>query len=248
VLVYIAELWNSKADEIAARFPDGFFRLRLGASPTARGGTLYFTPSRPKTTWQHWSHSVETLLFCSVLERKLANAIRAEADAMAEPAELYHMLLEPPRNANEQAEIYDWMVDALLISLVPEKLIEREASGRQSRWDRKLRKTKIGMALKREAFMRHVLATLKENQLQQAKRQFYREEWARHDEMMRQIRLDPGAKDVAVRPFVPMDLKTNLRHPQDPGLADSGKQIRGRSGAELSNPATMGRVCYLIIE
>src|SRR6185369_283399 len=110
---------------------------------------------------------------------------------------------------NEQAEIYDWMLDALLMSLLPETFVKRQASGRESRWNKVLRKTKIGVALKREAFLRDALATLRENQHQEARREFYRQERARHDEMMRQIRLDDTAKDVAVRPFVPGELKTN---------------------------------------
>jgi hypothetical protein len=148
------------------------------------------------------------------------------------------VFLEPFRKAKEQAEIYDWMVDFLLMSLVPETYIKREAGGRESRWNKVLRKTKIGVALKREAFLRDALAMLRENQHQEAKREFYRQERARHEEMMRQIRLDSGAKDVAIRPFVPGELKTSALKIRkdlgdiDPDLLDAGRRNRPRPGAE----------------
>jgi hypothetical protein len=56
--------------------------------------------------------------------------------------------------------------------------------------------------------------------------------------MMRQIRLDDTAKDVAVRPFVPGELKTNAPRTRkdlgdiDPELVDAGKRNSPRAGAE----------------
>ena len=194
-----AQFWNSQADEIEERGP---FPLRLEG--------CQFAPrtARSESHQQLWAHALEVLLFYSVMKRNEADDLRDEFPLVRHFPGTFQVesLIE---GRIRQAEIYDSMADVLLMSIIPAKFIERESGGRNSIWER-LRKTKLGVALKREALMRDIVAALRENQQQEALRDSYRKERARFDEMMRQIRLDPEAKDVAVLPLVHGTLKTNF--------------------------------------
>jgi hypothetical protein len=92
------ELWNTEADEIEARFTDGFFPLRL--RPTS-SGTYRFAPAAPRqSSWQHWGHSVEVLIHCSVLEQKCANEIGAKAAKQELLARIGYKSAEAPTPAS----------------------------------------------------------------------------------------------------------------------------------------------------
>jgi hypothetical protein len=194
-----AAFWNAQADKIEERGP---FPLRLEEYQFAPRTT------RSESHRDLWAHAVEVLLFYSVMKRNEAEDLRDEFPLVRHfPGTFTAEALIEERV--RQAEIYDSMADVLLMSVVPQKFIERESGGRNSIWER-LRKTKLGVALKRETLMRDIVAALRENQQQEALRDSYRKERARFDEMMRQIRLDPQAKDVAVLPLVHGTLKTNF--------------------------------------
>jgi hypothetical protein len=197
-----AQFWNEQADKIEAHGP---FPLRLEVP------ACHFAPRVPRSEsgWQLWVHAVEVLLFCSVMKRNEAEDLRDEFSLVRHFPGAFPAAEAMIEERIRQTEIYDHMADVLLMSIVPASFIERQSGGRNSIWER-LRKTKLGVALKREAFLRDVTAALRENQQQEALRDSYRKERARFDEMMRQIRLDPEAKDVAVLPFVFGGLKTNF--------------------------------------
>jgi hypothetical protein len=198
-----ARFWNSQADEIEARY--GPFPLRFEAP------ACHFAPRVPRSESgrQLWAHAVEVLLFYSVMKRNEAEDLRDEFPLVEHFPGRFSAAEALIEERIRQAEIYDSMADVLLMSIVPASFIERQSSGRGSIWER-LRKTKLGVTLKREAFLRDTLAALRENQQREAILDGYRKERARFDEMMRQIRLDPEAKDVAVLPLVLGELKTNF--------------------------------------
>ena len=104
--------------------------------------------------------------------------------------------------AEKQADTYDWMLDALTMLLATPKGIERLASGRNSRWERKLRKTKQGVAMKRLAFQRDLELARSEVERERLIKEFCRDIRARHDETERQIRLDRNYKDFVLSRWI----------------------------------------------
>lgn len=178
------DFWNRKAAEIETRLP--------GRLPIRMHHTGAVTMQLAPWSMEIWDMAIETLLFLSVMERS------KEKYLLSLPASACTWAMAEIEATRQQAMLYDWMADELCMMLIPQEGTKRLASGRQSRWEKKLRNTKLGMAARREAFQRELTAIEAEDKRRQLIQEFRRDIWAKHGNAERQIRANRDYKDFSL--------------------------------------------------
>jgi hypothetical protein len=169
----LVDFWNRQADAIEARRLHFSIRMERTGSETARFANWNLDT---------WGQAVETLLFLAVLARmKIKSLLKA-------PAEAHSWASKEIETSRGEAALHEWMADYLSLMSIPEKVIKRQSSGRVSRWEKSLRRTKGGIAAQREAFRREVMDIEAEEQRRELIRQFRRDIAAKHNFVERQIR------------------------------------------------------------
>jgi hypothetical protein len=181
-----ADRFNTAADGIDARLG---FSVRVKASRQE----MTFTWGNGEQNEYTFFRSLEILLFRSVQERLHAQSMREEipfaTDAIAA--------------AENLAQTYDWMLDTLSLLLMTPRGIERQAHARDGLWNRKLRKTKQGVAMKRLAFQRDVDLALGDSERERLLKEFHRVLRAKHNNAQDQIRGNPEFKDFVLSRWLP---------------------------------------------
>ncbi len=131
------------------------------------------------------------------------------------PADAYSWAMKDIETSRGQAVLYDWMADYLLLMRVPERVIQRQSSGRVSRWEKSLRRTKAGIAAQREAFQREVMDIEAIDQRMELIRQFRRDISAKHNLAERQIRANHEYKDFYLSRWLFGDVGDNPHPPEE---------------------------------
>lgn len=203
-MVRIGCWWNRQVDAITERLP---FPIRAGGVD-ARSFCL------APWTKEAWSRSVETLIYLSVQQGLKIRAMREDMPGMSVLAD------------TRQAEVFEGMADLLMLWIIPERGIERQSSGRNSRWE-VLRNTKRGKEVKWETFQRQANRILAENQEAEKKKVFARHLYQLTAGINLRIQgSDPEYHDTVLPVFIPSDrLPSSAGRMADMGIQNKGDQM-----------------------
>ena len=199
---HVITTWNREADAIAKRLPFPIRATRTGAISFA------LAPNTP----QAWFSAIDTLIYLAVQQRLKAKSMREDV-----PGDKAGILA-----ATRQATLYEEMTDLLLLMLAPESGIERQSSGRNSRWE-VLRRTKRGKEVAWDTFQRQAKAILEENQGKEAKRGFYHEQLAKYAAIKLQIAASgPEYRDLTLGRHIHGEFQSSF----DRLIGHQGRRIR----------------------
>jgi hypothetical protein len=110
---------------------------------------------------------------------------------------------------------FRWMADVLFTLGLPRGLIEREASGEDGIWNRKLRKTKFGKEEMELNALANFIFEWKEAGDRTEQNRRYRDLKAKGEALIRLVRADPTMGDIILgRAAVHGPLKTNFSAPR----------------------------------
>jgi len=169
-------VWNSHADMIDAKFGAGFLGLRLARSGAA---SIYFRrdPEPSEAAPNGDMADGETIMRAIAMLDDLSEKTLIFPDA--------------------PAGIFSHMADLLFMAWLPETVIRRNAGGRDSLWNRRLRKTKIAQARGRAASLFNQQIELDAEQQERAEQQFASDLKARSDALDRAVLSDSTLRDFA---------------------------------------------------